>query len=95
MAGKAGRRIYKTKHWQLVRRAVFERDGWKCVKCGRMGALECDHIDPITSGGDWFDPDNLQSLCRGCHIAKSAGESRTRVISPARAQLMRLAYGSN
>lgn len=95
MAGKAGKRIYKTARWQAVRRAVFERDGWACVKCGRMGLIECDHIRPIKDAGDWFDMDNLQTLCRGCHINKSAGESRTRTISPARAQLMRLAYGSS
>ena len=93
MAGRAGRRVYRTKRWQIVRRAVFERDGWRCRKCGKMGALECDHIEPILSGGDWFDFDNLQTLCRGCHIRKSAGECRDRVISPARAKLRGLAYG--
>ncbi len=95
MAGKAGRRVYRTARWQAVRRAVFERDGWRCVKCGRMGLIECDHRQPIVRAGDWFDMGNLQTLCRGCHIAKSAEESRSREVSPARAQLMRLAYGSS
>ena len=95
MAGKAGRRVYRTARWQTVRRAVFERDGWACVKCGRMGLIECDHIDPIRKQGDWFDMANLQCLCRGCHIAKSAEENRTREVSAARAQLMRLAYGQS
>ena len=91
MAGRAGRRIYKTKRWQAVRRAVFERDGWKCVLCGRMGALECDHRQPIVRAGDWFAMSNLQTLCRGCHIRKSAGEHKTRLVSPARAALMEIA----
>ena len=91
MAGKAGRRVYRTKRWQQTRRAVFERDRWRCVKCGRMGLIECDHIDPIRKQGDWFDMANLQCLCRNCHIRKSAGEHKTRVVSPARAALMEIA----
>ena len=33
--------------WQATRRAVFERDGWRCVQCGRAGRLEADHIIPL------------------------------------------------
>ena len=50
--------------WQAVRRAVFERDGYRCVECGRSGRLECDHITPLDRGGDPWDLDNLQALCR-------------------------------
>lgn len=91
MAGKAGRRVYRTKRWQQTRRAVFERDRWACRECGRMGALECDHINPIVRAGDWFAMSNLQTLCRNCHIRKSAGEHKTRVVPPARAALMEIA----
>lgn len=61
-------------NWPLLRRAVFDRDGWRCVSCGRHGRLECDHID--RNGGD--EMDNLQTLCRACHIAKTAAENRRR-----------------
>ena len=64
------------RRWQRVRRAVFDRDGWRCRSCGLPGALECDHIVPLDRGGDPWGMDNLQSLCRGCHIAKTAAENR-------------------
>lgn len=61
-----------------MRRAVFDRDGWRCVRCGRAGRLECDHIVPLDKkpGQDPFALDGLQTLCRGCHIAKTAEENR-------------------
>ena len=63
------------KRWALLRLRVFERDGWRCVQCGRAGRLECDHVRPLHRGGDPYDPANLQTLCRGCHVAKTAGEN--------------------
>ena len=63
------------RRWAAVRRAAFERDGWRCVECGKAGRLEADHIVPLKRGGDPWDPANLQSLCRGCHIEKTAREN--------------------
>ena len=63
------------RRWAAVRRVVFERDGWRCVMCGRAGRLECDHVDRDWRG-DPYDPTNLQTLCRTCHIAKTADENR-------------------
>ena len=72
------------RRWSIVRRAVFMRDGWRCVECGKAGMLECDHITPLQRepGQDPFDPNGLQSLCRSCHIAKTARENR-RDLTPA------------
>ena len=72
------------KHWAAVRRAVFERDGWRCVQCGRVGRLEADHITPLQRepGQDPYDPNGLQSLCRGCHVEKTSRENR-RELTPA------------
>ena len=63
------------RRWAAVRRSVFERDGWRCRACGRPGRFECDHIVPLDRGGDPWNPDNLQTLCRSCHIAKTRGEN--------------------
>ena len=65
------------RRWAAVRRAVFERDGWQCVMCGKAGRLECDHITPLQCepGQDPFDLDGLQVLCRSCHIEKTRAEN--------------------
>ena len=61
--------------WVRVRRDVFKRDGYRCRECGRAGKLECDHITPLHRGGAKYDLTNLQTLCRDCHIAKTAREN--------------------
>ena len=62
-------RVMPGKRWQ-----VFERDGWRCVSCGKSaddGAiLEVDHILPRSKGGS-DDISNLQTLCRECNVGKS------------------------
>ena len=67
-----------SRHWAAVRRAVFERDAYRCVMCGRAGQLECDHIMPLQRepGQDPYDINGLQSLCRRCHVEKTAQENR-------------------
>ena len=66
------------RRWSIIRRAVFERDGWRCVSCGRAGRLECDHIVPMQRepGQDPYDMNGLQSLCRACHVEKTRRENR-------------------
>ena len=61
--------------WEAVRKQVFRRDGYRCVKCSKASRLECDHLKPLHLGGDPWALDNLQALCRGCHLAKTAGEN--------------------
>ena len=44
-----------------------------CAAQGRVTAADLvDHILPIADGGAVLDEDNLQSLCRRCHDAKTA-----------------------
>ena len=32
-------------------------------------------MQPLDKGGSLYDLGNLQALCRGCHIRKTAGEN--------------------
>ena len=68
--------------WTKVRLAVFDRDGWACVLCGRGGRLEADHVKRIVDGGPVWELGNIQTLCRDCHIAKSADEKRGGPVDP-------------
>ena len=76
MAGRAARGVYSSRAWAIVRYRVLERDGWRCVRCGKAGRLEVDHIREIAKGGKPFDPENLRTLCRGCHIGITAKQNR-------------------
>jgi hypothetical protein len=53
-----------------VARAVFERDGDKCLECGSCEDLQFDHIIPVALGGA-TRPENLQILCGDCNRSKS------------------------
>ena len=74
------------RRWAAVRRAVFERDGRRCVMCGKAGRLECDHATPLQRepGQDPYDVNGLQTLCRACHFEKTARENRHQ-LTPAEA----------
>ena len=72
-------RIYSSKPWRNLRDAVLSENPL-CVHCKEQGrvtaAQEVDHIEPITHGGDPWDWDNLQPLCKSCHSRKTLNEKR-------------------
>lgn len=53
-----------------LRWSIFERDNYQCLRCGLRHSLTVDHIQPWQLGGAEEDPDNLQTLCRGCNGLK-------------------------
>lgn len=56
--------------WKETRLRIFERDRFTCAYCGqRGGALECDHIHPVSRGGSHAD-DNLVTSCKKCNRSK-------------------------
>lgn len=58
--------------WKRVRLVVFQRDDFTCRYCGRRGGdLECDHVVPVSRGGD-SDVDNLVTSCGDCNRSKGA-----------------------
>ena len=55
---------------KISRRALFARDGWRCVYCGTSsGRLTLDHVIPRSKGGEsiW---ENVVTACAPCNLRK-------------------------
>lgn len=53
---------------------VFERDGYKCYKCGKQltrFSATLDHIQPVSKSGD-NSYDNLVTCCLHCNSKRGA-----------------------
>jgi HNH endonuclease len=57
---------------RAIKITVWQRDGGKCVVCGRTDKLHFDHIVPIAKGGTSNAADNIQLLCARHNLAKGA-----------------------
>jgi hypothetical protein len=54
--------------WDVLRREVYARDGYKCVNClSSTERLHAHHIVPAARGGT-HALSNLATLCESCHI---------------------------
>ena len=71
------RRLYATRRWRRLRREILARDNWRCRRCGGYAAVggppEVHHVvraeaDPAR----FFDPANLETRCRACHLGEHA-----------------------
>src|SRR6188508_484872 len=63
-------RVPRAVQRKISRRALFARDGWRCVYCGTAsGRLTLDHVVPRSRGGDsvW---ENVVTSCAPCNMRK-------------------------
>jgi 5-methylcytosine-specific restriction endonuclease McrA len=63
-------RVPRTVQRKISRRALFARDGWRCVYCGSgSGRLTLDHVVPRSRGGEssW---ENVVTSCAPCNHRK-------------------------
>ena len=67
--------------WVKLRQRILHRDLYLCQACLDVGrttqATDVDHIIAKAKDGS-DDPENLQSLCRSCHVAKTRAENSNR-----------------
>ena len=66
-----------TTEWRKLREACFRVWGKTCMYCGDR-ATEVDHIIEVAVGGS-NTIDNVQPLCKPCHMAKTAAFNTVRV----------------
>ena len=65
-------RVERGKVTNKMRFSIYNRDNYRCRKCGRRAKnLEVDHIIPIAKGGKTVY-ENLQTLCHRCNVKKGA-----------------------
>jgi 5-methylcytosine-specific restriction endonuclease McrA len=91
-------RVPRAVQRKISRRALFARDGWRCVYCGTAsGRLTLDHVVPRSRGGDsvW---ENVVTSCAPCNLRKgnrsleeSGLQLRTHPKAPAPVLFIRLA----
>jgi len=81
MNDRPWRRLYNTKAWHKLRAAQL-RDEPLCRLCQQLGRVTAagivDHIIPHK--GDealFYDPCNLQSLCKHCHDSAKQSQEKT------------------
>ncbi len=63
-------RVPRAVQRKISRRALFARDGWRCVYCGTTGGrLTLDHVIPRSRGGEsiW---ENVVTSCAPCNLRK-------------------------
>jgi len=65
----ANEKIRKSVQYKIWQFAVFSRDNWTCVFCGKRGGdLDADHIKMFAFHPELrFAIDNGRTLCKECH----------------------------
>ena len=70
--------LLDARRWARVRKAVFQRDGYRCTTCGKPGRLEAHHAHRLRDGdGDPYDVAGIVTKCRACHVAHHHADDMT------------------
>lgn len=72
--------LYRDPRWRSRRQAQLAEHP-RCVVCGRP-ATDADHVTAIALGGSPDGP--LQSMCRRCHLRKTAEDAKAALRGAAR-----------
>ena len=59
---------YYSKRWREFRKKMLKDCGYKCASCSALNELHVHHIKPVYDGGDFYNPDNIEVVCRSCHM---------------------------
>jgi len=67
--------------WDVVRRAVYRKERYRCQVCGREGLLHCHEVWHYAeeTGRQWLA--GLQALCSDCHGVKHITIARNPALS--------------
>lgn len=66
--------FYDRRAWRNASRTKLKAEPL-CRECGEPAAC-VDHVVPLARGGEPYALQNLQSLCRSCHMIKTNREQR-------------------
>ncbi|RPI52217.1 MAG: HNH endonuclease [Deltaproteobacteria bacterium] len=72
-AWRGGHKDYRGYNWSSQRKLALERDGHRCVKCGKTKGITVHHKIPFRLFATYEDANelsNLETLCRKCHTDK-------------------------
>ena len=69
----------KDPRWQKKRLEIFERDGWKCRRCGAEDqTLAVHHVKYVKDAEPWdYQGEDLLTLCENCHQEESEWRARS------------------
>ena len=82
MTSEQHKRLLRGDRWRGVRKYVIRRDDNRCQACReRFSVREMDaHHDPPvgpeTTVAQFYDPKNVQALCRSCHSLETNRDKR-------------------
>jgi hypothetical protein len=65
--------------WKEIRKYVLKRDNYTCRQCGKKlhgGIAQIHHV----SYNDYFDPDNMITLCQDCHKKKHVMQEGLKIL---------------